>query len=330
MTPRARKFISVVHEIPEIIADSVAKNDGWPGVVAIPLEGAPQIIALHVANVSPHARKPHEMRFQNPAKNNRPPVSNIGGTALPILLGVDNTAESTVFIAVNGSSRLGSTKRFSILFNKSIISRARSDGLSVYQSSKGERIYAFTPSIFNIIITHILNKEALSNDELLKIIISSGALADDITKEKEVEAVARASRLIRALARKSGAGLKIRTAYEHKCAMCGIGSNLLQGAHIYPVEAPGSTDEVWNGLSLCHNHHGAFDLHLIWINPLDKSIHLHPSLHEEARTNSGTRHFVESTHIKLTLPVANATIPRDSMFTQRYAYFIDRYDWAAL
>ena len=33
----------------------------------------------------------------------------------------------------------------------------------------------------------------------------------------------------------------------------------MEGAHIIPVREEGSSDEVWNGIALCPNHHELFD-----------------------------------------------------------------------
>lgn len=61
--------------------------------------------------------------------------------------------------------------------------------------------------------------------------------------------------------------------------MCGLDEGLVEGAHIYPVEAPGSADELWNGLAaLCANHHRAFDLHRVCVVPGNLRVSFHPDL----------------------------------------------------
>jgi putative restriction endonuclease len=54
-------------------------------------------------------------------------------------------------------------------------------------------------------------------------------------------------------------------AYSHRCCVCGIQLDLLDAAHIIPVEHERGTDEIKNGLSLCALHHRAFDHALITV-----------------------------------------------------------------
>jgi hypothetical protein len=54
-------------------------------------------------------------------------------------------------------------------------------------------------------------------------------------------------------------------AYSHRCCVCGVQLDLLDAAHIIPVEHERGTDEIKNGLSLCALHHRAFDHALIGI-----------------------------------------------------------------
>jgi putative restriction endonuclease len=56
-------------------------------------------------------------------------------------------------------------------------------------------------------------------------------------------------------------------AYSHRCCVCGIQLDLLDAAHIVPVEHERGTDEIKNGLSLCALHHRAFDHALITVAP---------------------------------------------------------------
>ena len=57
----------------------------------------------------------------------------------------------------------------------------------------------------------------------------------------------------------------ILAAYGFRCAMSDIQLDLLDAAHIIPVEHPKGTDETRNGLCLSALHHRAFDQGLIGI-----------------------------------------------------------------
>ncbi|UNK43580.1 HNH endonuclease [Luteimonas sp. S4-F44] len=329
MTQRTKKFRTAADLLGPLVIGNADPGNGWPGSLIIQTQAGNVNVALHVSSVSSHARKPYEKRFQNPASEPRPAVSDLNGTATPILLGLDHSAQPSVFVAIDGGTRLGRTTRFSILFHERILAEARANGWAVYESNTGEKIYAFLPALFPAFIEQVRAGEMLSVVQMVEAASASGAA--DTPQDQPAAmaaAAARATKAVKILVRKAGAGRKIRSAYAYTCAMCGIGSNLLEGAHIFPVEAPGSTDEVWNGLSLCHNHHGAFDQHLIWVDPATKAIRLHPSLLEEARTNVGTRHFVESTRERLEPPTQPTHRPRREMFENRYAHYEGKYAWA--
>lgn len=54
--------------------------------------------------------------------------------------------------------------------------------------------------------------------------------------------------------------------YGNKCAICEVQLNILDAAHIIPVHDPCSTDERWNGMALCKNHHRLYDNRLLLID----------------------------------------------------------------
>ncbi len=58
---------------------------------------------------------------------------------------------------------------------------------------------------------------------------------------------------------------RVLNSYAYRCAMCGIQLELVEAAHIVPVQAPGSTDETSNGLALCSLHHLAYDKALVTV-----------------------------------------------------------------
>ena len=55
-------------------------------------------------------------------------------------------------------------------------------------------------------------------------------------------------------------------AFNYMCGVCDAQLDIVEAAHIIPVSEEGSVDEVWNGISLCPNHHTLFDSRLLLIN----------------------------------------------------------------
>lgn len=319
---RATRFNAVVAALGEAAQNAKAEN-GWPGRLSLNVGRAWIDVSLHVSLVSSHARKPHEMRFQNPA--DATPVSDRNG--MPVLIGIDQSADPTVFVAIDGRSRVRRRKRFSVLFNRSILTEARKQGWAVYKSQSGESIYAFVPALLPAFVEQVKKDEMLPSDTMKAAALASGLL-NESGDTGTSDAVRRATRAVQVLVRKAGAGRKIRAAYAERCAMCALNSGLVEGAHIYPVEAPGSTDAVINGVALCRNHHGALDAHLIWVHPETKAIKLSPLLHDAARSSLGAKHLVESTLATLMPPRHSRQQPDASMFRKRYAYFAGLYAWA--
>lgn len=325
MNTRAGKFVSVVNALGPLVIGAPSPQSGWPGLLTILVDGTPVNIALHVSAISHHHRAPYEYRFQNPA--DRSLVSDQHGLALPVLLGLGHPAAPHILVAVDGRTRVGRASRFSILFHERIVLEASQYGWAEYVGANGEKIFAFVPAFFPIFLAQINESGSISSEQIKEMAVAAGFFDPLNNAQSQAAAAVRATRGVTVLARKAGAGRRIREAYSHTCAMCGLGSNLLQGAHIYPVEAPGSTDDIWNGLSLCYNHHRAFDLHLIWVDPRNYQVHLHPSLHADAVFNSGTRNFVSGTWGRLAIPQFVQYQPNPQMFIDRYTYFDKNYDW---
>ncbi len=57
---------------------------------------------------------------------------------------------------------------------------------------------------------------------------------------------------------------RVLTAYNSRCAICGIQLNLVEAAHIVPVQESG-TEETANGLALCALYHKAYDSSIITV-----------------------------------------------------------------
>ncbi len=57
---------------------------------------------------------------------------------------------------------------------------------------------------------------------------------------------------------------RVLTAYSARCAICGVQLNLVEVAHIVPVQENG-TEETSNGLALCPLHHRAYDNSLVTV-----------------------------------------------------------------
>lgn len=103
--------------------------------------------------------------------------------------------------------------------------------------------------------------------------------------------------------------------YEHRCAICRLkiidhnGQNIVDGAHIKPF-AEFYDDRFDNGLSLCKNHHWAFDHGWFGITDDYKILVPHERLHEEVPAD--TKAMRDFHGEKILLPAQEMYNPRIS------------------
>lgn len=69
------------------------------------------------------------------------------------------------------------------------------------------------------------------------------------------------------LSRSGTFGPKVLAEFGQACAICQTQLRIVEGAHIIPIHDARCRDEVWNGVSLCRNHHRLFDQKIVRLNP---------------------------------------------------------------
>jgi hypothetical protein len=293
---------------------------GWPASVRVLTDDGEVPVALHIGPVglSHRGRDAVERRFQNPGQN--VPVSALPHQ-IPVLLGVWDQEGPTVFVALDGSSRLGNVTRVSIFEPLALLRSAALRGWDEGESSTGERLVAFTPSLLPVYIQLLRSGAHVAPEALALVAAAAGLLSTDSGAPERGRRTA--SALIRD-AKFSGA---VCDAYNRRCAMCGLNFSLVVGAHILPVAAAGSPDKVWNGLALCHNHHAAFDSHRIHVDSGSRRISMHPELLAGVRISAACEQFVSGTFESLASPIDRADRPHPTMFQRRYEHFSNKYDW---
>lgn len=316
--------------------------DGWPGLARVRVGDQWIPVAVHVGPVlgSHRGRDEAERRFQNPGKGK--PVQKIQGY-LSLLVGVWTEGERPVVIGLDAEPRVGRETRQSLFISVAALEMAMRTGWAEYTSSKGERIFAFHPELFPTYVLMRQTNTDLDVREAALAIEAAGLLEANTGSPAE-----RARRATTQLIRSATFRKRVVEAYGGRCAMCGFNFSMVEGAHIYPANAPGSPDEVWNGLALCGNHHTAFDRHRIWVSPETRKILIHPEIVEKINTNDACKAFVDTTYQVLAEPVSRScgssalmlgisifaeprhgsARSRQEMFEKRYDYFESNYDWA--
>lgn len=125
---------------------------------------------------------------------------------------------------------------------------------------------------------------------------------------------------------RDGAFRKIVVAsYEYRCAFCGLqilnslGQNIVDGAHIKPF-SQFRDDRIDNGLSLCKNHHWAFDRFWFTIDD-DYAIVVSEDLREDSPNAKPMRDFHGES---IRLPAQERCYPRLDALQWHREEFLDR------
>ncbi|MBP7053590.1 MAG: HNH endonuclease [Phycisphaerae bacterium] len=162
-----------------------------------------------------------------------------------------------------------STKSPSIQVNINALRTALRDGFAFARKGNDEIVVAFRP---DQILSYCVNVDALHT------LGADAAISDLLTKATRFEPIPPATiaalpqerqrivATVSRLARDSDFRRKVIVAYDHKCAVTGLQLRLVDAAHIIPVGAEGSSDEVTNGLCLSPTYHRAYDRGLIILN----------------------------------------------------------------
>ena len=216
MSRRSQLFEEICSLADNESLEIIDPDSGWPGTAILHQSDREIPVALHVSKVSSHARADYELRFQNPADGSV--VAN-PNNSLPLLLGLYDSSQEKLIVGTTGHSRLGRDARFSLLFHKRIVDTAKSFGWGVYVSNSGESIFAFHPLLLSNFIEMMADGAITTRDtESIQSIISASGLLDDAT----AKAKTRLRKSINVLVRNRSFSTKVRDAYEHACAMCGI------------------------------------------------------------------------------------------------------------
>lgn len=133
-------------------------------------------------------------------------------------------------------------------------------------------------------IEHLLNIDALQDFEY-QLRQKGGAVYQLEDLNDEAKAVVRDAAFRRVVV----------SIYNHRCAFCGLqainslGYNLVDGAHIKPF-SQFYDDRIDNGISLCKNHHWAFDHGWFAINN-DYTLLISDELREESPNSTPMKEF---------------------------------------
>jgi len=152
----------------------------------------------------------------------------------------------------------------SIQVKENVLADAHLKAFSAYERANGEIAIAFRPEFF---VDYARQASRLHGQkgkigEYLEALNNVAALTEEDVASIPPER-AEILTTIRKKVRAQDFRKRVLSAYENRCAMCGVQLRLIEAAHILPVAAPESTDETRNGIALCSLHHTAYDRNLV-------------------------------------------------------------------
>ncbi len=157
-----------------------------------------------------------------------------------------------------------------------ILDKAKLRGIAVHRKANDEIAVAFRPDHFVAYFsdTDAIHEAAPNNDfvQIFDSMTSAPEVLPDLqtlspTRRRLVHTVSR-------LSRSASFRREVLGAYDHRCAVTGIQLRLVDAAHILPVGAEGSVDDVRNGVALSPTFHRAFDRGVIY---LDEDLEMRPN-----------------------------------------------------
>jgi len=148
------------------------------------------------------------------------------------------------------------------------VRQALPDGLSFHRKTNDEISVGIRPDqllayAFNATDLHRYGRDA----RVLPLLVRASSLQPITDAEISIIAPER-QRIIQTISRLSRLGnfrQQVLRAYGDRCAVTGMQLRLVDAAHILPVGAPGSLDDVTNGIALSPTFHRAYDAGLIYL-----------------------------------------------------------------
>jgi putative restriction endonuclease len=147
---------------------------------------------------------------------------------------------------------------------------AENRGLSFHRKENDELAIGIRPDMF---MAYIMNARVLhqhgSEANVLRLL--NDAVQEQPLRERDLGALPSQERRrvvadVSRWSRDAGFNRRVLFAYANRCAVTRVQLRLVDAAHILPVGAPGSVDQVRNGIALSPTYHRAFDAGLIFLD----------------------------------------------------------------
>jgi len=300
---------------------AAVEASGWSAIVLSPerplklsiFRGDQRVVVLcYIWNLTHggYPRNPNELRIQITGVEDRFRVEP-GAKTLLLGWGEDEKMFAGFDVAKHLISMHGRSP--SLQVRRETLSEAETKSFFPQTRDNEEIVIAFRPDFFAAYVQELeeLHKTAQQPEELrqLQRIANTdmGREISDIPPGPRKTVLEQINRKVRdARFRKN-----VLTAYGFRCAVSGIQLDLVDAAHIIPVEHARGTDELKNGICLSALHHRAFDVGLIGIKK-DYSVILNEKRMSQLRSvgwDGGAMEFKSSLRDQILLPARRGHYP---------------------
>jgi putative restriction endonuclease len=176
--------------------------------------------------------------------------------------------------------------------------------IASYTDNNNQLIISFSPSYLGLYLENLNSIHLLTEVELKKLVEQSDFLNISDSDGELDSSNGKLTITHSRQKRDSSFSKKVYDAYNNKCAMCGIGLEIIDAAHIVPHSHEKGTDNIDNGISLCALHHRAYDRSLIYFDE-DLNILMNENkikYLEKVGLDTGMRKFEKMAFDKIQLP----------------------------
>ncbi|MBN2563891.1 MAG: HNH endonuclease [Phycisphaerae bacterium] len=208
---------------------------------------------------------PDEYRIQMTTVESPLPLNPTGYT---LLLGYEpNTKTFAGFdLARHQTFTTGSP---SVQIDITTLHKALDDGLAFDRKNNQEIAVAIRPDQIVNYMANAQELHRLGKSAAVSRLLAKASALETITKKEMTKLTPKRQRIVSEVnrwARAASFRQQVLCAYTQRCAVTRMQLKLVDAAHILPVQAEDTTDDVRNGIALSPTYHRAFDNGLIYLD----------------------------------------------------------------
>jgi len=274
------------------------RDSGFTGTLASPVrrhprrfiitgQNAPSSLSVYAWTLTFGGRPAlaNEYRIQMTSVASPLPLSTDGPT---ILIGYEPTLNLFAGFDLR-RHRTFTTGSPSVQIDREELRRAETDGLSFHRKNNDEIAIGIRPDMFMAYATNASVLHRYGRDANVLRLLNRAVHLEPL-RPQEMEAISQERQRVvtemRRWSREAGFRQRVLFAYGNRCAVTRVQLRLVDAAHILPVGAPGSVDQVRNGIALSPTYHRAFDAGLIYLDT-----------HHRMRINEGQLHILDGLNL---------------------------------